>query len=297
MIEGRTHIKFLRRLGVALTLSPEFITTPLGVALILVARYLSKRREASQNNRLQEMVRYYLAHTEHFSDDADGQSSALGSATRYTLSEERAILGQITGSRSFEVNLAPSVWQNWQDMRHRTAHYTTDMQSFSGHYKAGDSFKVESGWSNTSSKAGKVIHHTINRVWLSQNYEGANTVAHSSWAHTSGAAEGVTHHSINMSLLSQQYNTGSVGQTKVKPHNINMSLLRQRYGSELNSTRVCHALQNNNFYYDIVSRGNVIGGYQCSMATSADISVGTLRKSTKGKGENYLSYHYAFMNI
>jgi hypothetical protein len=46
MVEGRTHIKVLRRLGVALILSPEFITTPFGVALVLVARYLARKREA-----------------------------------------------------------------------------------------------------------------------------------------------------------------------------------------------------------------------------------------------------------
>jgi hypothetical protein len=262
MIEGRTHIKFLRRLGVALILSPELITTPFGVALVLVARYLAKRREASQHNRLREMVKYYLAHTGCFGDDADGQSSVLGPVKHHTQREECLIPQRYTGSRIFEATLAPSVLQNWQDMRGRTVHHTTDIQSLSGRYKAGDSFKVESGWSNTSYRAEKVIHHTINTEWLSRCYEGAGSaVAHSNWAHTSGVGEGVTHHSVNMGLLSQRPNTGSVGQVKVKHHNINMTPLRQRYGSAVSSTRVFNALRNNNFYYDIVSRGNVIGGY------------------------------------
>jgi hypothetical protein len=136
-----------------------------------------------------------------------------------------------------------------------------DMQSLSRRYKGGDSFKVESGWSNTSYRAEKVIHHTINKEWLSQCYEGASAVAHSSWAHTSGVGERVTHPSLNMNLLSQRHNTGSVGQVKVKHHNINMAPLRQRYGSAVSYTRVLNALRNNNFYYDIVSRGNAIGGY------------------------------------
>ena len=147
-------------------------------------------------------------------------------------------------------------------MRGRTVHHTMDMQSLSGRYKAGDSFKVESGWSDTSPRAEKVIHHTINTEWLSRRYEGQDSaVAHSSWARTSGAGEGVTHHSLNMRLLSQRYNTGGVGQTKVKYHTINMALLRQRYGSAVSYTMALKALRNNNFYYDIVSRGNVIGGY------------------------------------
>jgi hypothetical protein len=301
MIKGRTRVKFLRRLGIALIFLPELVTTPFGVALVLVARYLAKRHETSQNKHLREMVKYYLAHTGHFSGDADGVSSVTGPVKHYTQSEERLIPPQYIGSRSFEANLAPSVWQNWHDMRRRTVHHTLDMQSPSPRYKAGDSFKVESGWPDTSHRAEKAIHHTINREWLSRRYESENSaVAHSNWARTSGGGEGATHHSINMRLLSQRYNIGSVEQTKVKHHTINKALLRQRYGSAVSSTTVLNALRDNNFYYDVVSRGNVIGGYQCSMATNADPSVGTpkKRKSTKkGAGENYWLYRYAFMNI
>jgi len=262
MIKPGNSIKFLKRLGIALILLPELITTPFGVALVLVARYLAKRLEARQNKRLREMVKYYLAHTGRFSNDADGKSSGPGSVNRHTQSEERLISRQYTGSRSFVANLAPSVLQNWRDMRGRTVHHTMDMQSSSGRYQAGGSLKVESGWSDASPKAEKVIHHTINMKRLSQRYEGqGSTVAHASWARTSGAWEGVTHHSLNMKLLSQRYNTGGVRQTKVKHHTMNMDLLRQRYGSAVSYTMAFRALQNNNFYYDIVSKGNVIGGY------------------------------------
>ncbi|MGA8850035.1 MAG: hypothetical protein WB564_09540 [Dehalococcoidia bacterium] len=259
---GRTRVKFLRHLGIALIFLPELITTPFGVTLVLVARYLARRLESRQNKRLREIVKYYLAHTGHFSDDADGKSSAPGSIGRHTQSEERLISRQYTGSRSFVANLAPSVLQNWRDMRGRTVHHTMDMQSPSGRYQAGGSFRVESDWSNTSPKEEEVIHHTINMKRLSQRYEGqGSAVAHSSWARTSGAGEGVTHHSLNMKLLSQRYNTGGVRQTKVKQHTMNMDLVRQRYGSVVSYTMALRALHNNNFYYDIVSKGNVIGGY------------------------------------
>ena len=301
MIVGRTRVKFLRRLGIALIFLPELVTTPFGVALVLLSRYLSRRHEASMNNRLRAMVKYYLAHTRRFSDDADGVSSAPGPVKRYNRNEEHVILGQITGSRSLEANSAPSVRQSMRDVRDGTVHHAMDAQGPSRRYKAGDSFKVESGWADTSHRAAKAIHHTINREWLSRYYESENSaVAHSNWARTSGGGEGATHHSINMRLLSQRYQTGSVGQTKVKHHTINMALLRQRYGSAVSSTTVLNALRDNNFYYDVVSRGNVIGGYQCSMATNADHSTDTLkkRKSTKkGEGENYWLYRYAFMNI
>jgi ribosomal protein L24 len=97
---------------------------------------------------------------------------------------------------------------------------------------------------------------------LSRRYKGEDSaVAHSNWARTSGVVEGVTQHSVNMSLLSQRYKTGGVGQVEVKHHTINMALLLHRYGLAVSSTTALNALQNNNYYYDVVSRGNVIGGY------------------------------------
>lgn len=282
MIGAKTSIKLLRRLGIVLIVFPEPFTTPFGVALVLVSRYLSRRREASLDKRFRETVKYYLAHTGHFSGDADAESSVSGSVKRYTQSEEHMIPWQYTGSRSFEANPDPSVWQCWHGMRGGTVHHTMDiqssswydgmrdgwkvepryphrevtsgsteklmhhsidMQSLSRRYKAGDSFKVESCWSDTSSRAEKVIHHTINMEWLSWRYKGeGSAVAHSNWACTSGVVEGVAHHSVNMGLLSQCYKTGSVGQTKVKYHTINMTLLLQRYGTAASYTLLSSAI-------------------------------------------------------
>jgi hypothetical protein len=261
MIKAKTGIKVLRRLGITLIALPEPVTTPFGVALVLLSRYLSRRLEASQDNRLRETVQYYLAHASRFSDYVDSKSRAPGSVKLLSPSKEPAILGQITGSPSFIANSAPSVWQNWQEMRRRTVHHTMNVQSLSQRYKSGDSFKVESGWADTSGRAEKVIHHTINMEWLSRRYESAGAVAYSSWACTSNAVEGVTHHSVNMKSLSQHYKTGNVGQAKAKYHTVNMALLLQRHGSLPSHTRALNALQNNNYYYDVVCRGNVIGGY------------------------------------
>jgi len=97
--------------------------------------------------------------------------------------------------------------------------------------------------------------------WLSQRYEGAGTVTHSGWTTTSGAIEGVAHHSVDMGLLSGHYGTGSVGRPKAKSRTIDMAKLRQRYGSAMSYTTAVSALRNNNNYYDMLSRKNVIGGY------------------------------------
>jgi len=256
MIGARTYIRLLRHLGIALIFAPEPFTTPFGVAAILVARHLSRRLETSQNSRLRETVKYYLIHSGRFGDYVDGASSSRRPAKRHGLSDEYPILGQITGNPSFASNTTPSVQQSERDIRGGTIHHTRDMQSLSQRHKAVDSF------SDTSSRAQKVIYHTMDIKSLSRRYESTNSaVAHSSWATTSGTVEGITHHSVNMNLLSQHHKTGSVGHRKAKYHTINMGQLRQRCGSASNYTTALNALQNNNHYYDMLSRRNVIGGY------------------------------------
>lgn len=260
MIKARTRIKFLRRLGITLIALPEPFTTPFGVALVLLSRYLSRRREASRNKRLREMVSYYLAHTKLFSVDANSKYIDFGSVKRYAQSEEHVIPEQHTGSCSFEANLAPLVWQSWRDMRDHTVHHNVDMQSHSHSHKAADSFKVESSWSGTANKIEKVIHHMINIEWLSQRYEGQNSaVAHASWARTPCIGKRITPNSVNMRLLPQRYNTLNVGHTKAN-HTINIALLLQRYRSAMYKIAL-NDLRHNYSYHDLLSKGNVIGGY------------------------------------
>ena len=276
MIKAKTSIQLLRHLGIVLIVLPEVITTPFGVVLVLASRYLSRRLEASLNKRLQETLKYYLAHFKRFSDDADGESSAPSRVKRYTQSEEHLISWQYKGSRSFDATPSPLVWQSWRDTRddivHHTVdieslsrrygirdgskvepgdshwevtsgstkklmHHSIDMQMFSRRYKADDSSKIESDWSDTSSSVEEVIHHTVNMESLSRRYKGNDsTGADSNWVSTSGTVEGVAHHSLHMRLLSQCYETGGVGPVKVRYHTVDMASLLRRYGSAASST-------------------------------------------------------------
>ena len=276
MIKAKTSIQLLRHLGIVLIVLPEVITTPFGVVLVLASRYLSRRLEASLNKRLQETLKYYLAHFKRFSDDADGESSAPSRVKRYTQSEKHLISWQYKGSRSFDATPSPLVWQSWRDTRddivHHTVdieslsrrygirdgskvepgdshwevtsgstkklmHHSIDMQMFSRRYKADDSSKIESDWSDTSSSVEEVIHHTVNMESLSRRYKGNDsTGADSNWVSTSGTVEGVAHHSLHMRLLSQCYETDSVGPVKVRYHTVDMASLLRRYGSAASST-------------------------------------------------------------
>ena len=293
MVKDKTTIKLLRRLGITLIALPEPVTTPFGVALLLTSHYLSKRLETRQNDRLRETIGHYLAHTGWFGADADSQPGPAGPVTRYALRQEQAILGQITGSA--EANLAPSVWQSWQDMRHRAARYAADMQTSFGHYGSRSSLKAESGWPDGSGKAEKTAPHAINMRELSQRYEGGGSaVAHSGRVHTSGAGETVTQHSLNMILLSQAAGVGSVSQAKVSRHTINKALLPQHH-APAGCVAVRSALRSNNYYYDLVSQKNVIGGYPCLVPRFADPSADSSgkNKTAKGKRENPPRSHYA----
>lgn len=254
MVNTRTYISLLRHLGIALIFAPEPFTTPFGVAFILAARHLSKQHEANVNNHLRETVRYYLAHSSLLTHDSDGKTGMPSLAKRYGLSEQRPILGQITGSRSFAAN--PSVRKVRQGMKDGGASPTPEMETLYRRYTCGNSL------CDTSTGTQKVIHHTMDTGWLSRRYESASTaVAHSSWTTGSGAVEGVTHHTVNMALLSQHYGTGSVGNTKAEFHTTNTARVRQDRGAAATHTTVHIALRDNNSYYDMLCRRNVIGGY------------------------------------
>lgn len=254
MMGTRTHIRLLRHLGVALIFAPEPFTTPFGVACILAARHLSRRLEAGQNRHLRETVKYYLAHSGRFDGYVEVAPSTPGPAKQHGLSDEYPILGQITGSRSFAYK--PSVQPDMRDARNGRADRAADDQSRSKRYKYVDSHP------HSSTRTQTVIHHTMNMEWLSRRFESANSaVAHSAWATTSGAVEGSTHHSLNTNFPAQPCEPGSVRHGKADYRAINRAVVRQRYGSAENCTAALRALHSNNYYYDILSRGNVVGGY------------------------------------
>jgi hypothetical protein len=257
----RTYVRLLRHLGVALIFAPEPFTTPFGVAFVLVARYLSKRHEASVDNHLRETFQYYLAHSSHFGDYVDGEAGTPGRAKPSGLLEGPPILGQITGGHNLNTRAAPSPRHSGRDARGHTSFHTMDTPSPSKRHKAGASDKVESARFDTSSRADDAIHHTIDAGWLSRRYESANgAVAHSSWATTSDGTERITHHSVNMRLFSRDCGTGTFGQAKAKRRAPNTGQRRQR-GSAASHTTVVRAIKNNNHYYDALSRNNVIGDY------------------------------------
>ena len=251
MIKAKTSIQLLRHLGIVLIVLPEVITTPFGVVLVLASRYLSRRLEASLNKRLQETLKYYLAHFKRFSDDADGESSAPSRVKRYTQSEEHLISWQYKGSRSFDATPSPLVWQSWRDTRDDIVHHTVDIESLSRRYGIRDGSKVEPGdshWEVTSGSTKKLMHHSIDMQMFSRRYKADDSSKiESDWSDTSSSAEEVIHHTVNMESLSRRY--GIRDGSKVEPgdshwevtsgstkklmhHSIDMQMFSRRYKAD-----------------------------------------------------------------
>jgi hypothetical protein len=296
MIKTRTSIRILKRVGIALIALPEPFTTPFGVALLLTSRYLSRRVEARQNNRLRETVRYYLAHSGSF-DDVVGDEPAAPSLIGYPSSEHVIRCGYAGGGPGTAVVF--STWRNWQEMRCRTAQPAACRQGRYARPTSGDSSKATGRRADTYPKAEKEVRHTINVERLSQRYGSADggTVRsiHSNCSRTPGAREAVTRHSINMGLLCERYGTGNVSQARMGGGaSGRASPARGRTPEKCGTLR--SALRSNNYYYDIVSRKNVIGGYPCRALDPVGRSAVPSNRSrtVENKREKVLRPRYAF---
>ena len=272
MGNSRRYIRVLRHLGIALIFAPEPFTTPFGVACILAARRLSRQHEAKLNSRLRATVQYYLARTSPSGSLISGASCDPSRSRRPCLSEQRPILGQITGSGGLGAD-SPARKGRQGIQENRVNHSTTAQNRTPSH-------KHNVGFFDTSTGTQKVIHHTIDMEWLSRRYEVASiAVAHSDWITTSSDMESAAHHSLDVGLLSRHYGTGSAGQAKATTNTVDMAQLRQRYGSAASHSTVHRALQSTNHYYKMSSRKNIVGGQRRQEQITHANRVGTLKNT------------------
>jgi hypothetical protein len=297
VIKTRTSVRVLKRVGIALIALPEPFTTPFGVALLLTSRYLSRRVEARQNNRLRETVRYYLAHSGTF-DNVVADEPAAPSPIGYPNAEHTVRCGYAAGGPGNAV--AFSTWRNWQDMRYRAARPGAPMHGRYARPRSSTSPETTGGRSDTSPKAEKPVRHTINVELLSRRYERADSRAvlsvRSNLPRKTGTLEGATYHSINMDLLSERYGTGNIGQARITGRVAGRgSPVRRRAPTECATLR--SALRSNNYYYDLASRKNVIGGYACRAPNSAGRFAGSSNRNRTVENERgkALRPRYAFM--
>jgi hypothetical protein len=297
MIKTRTSIRILKRVGIALIALPEPFTTPFGVALLLTSRYLSRKVEARQNNRLRETVRHYLAHSGSF-DGVVADGPAAPSVIGYPSAEHAIRCSYAGGGPGTAV--AFSTWRNWQDMQRRTVQPTAWMQGRYTRPRSTNSSKTTGGHPDTSPQAEKAVHHAINVERLSQRYGGADGGAVrsicSNCSRTPGPREAVTHHSINMGSLCERYGTDNIGQARMTGGaSGRASPVRGRTPAKCGT--LGSALRSNNYYYDIVSRKNVIGGYPCRAPDPVRRSAGpsNRNRTVENKREKVLRPRYAFM--
>jgi len=262
MIKLGILIKILKRSGIALLFAPEPFTTPFGVAFLLAAHYLSRNRDRSLNRRASELVQYYLVHTARVADQAEREPDSPGSLGRYTLEEQQSFAQQYRPGAALAASSAPAGRNGPFAVRSQRAPNTANAASVPQRRGTINSLKARRTLPATSHTGETVVHHTIDIERLSWLYASeATTVAHAGWTGVSRTPEGITYHSINKRALSERCKTAHDKQAAIQQHAIDMLSLLRRYAPPLSATAVPNAIRHNNYYYDIASRPNVIGGY------------------------------------
>jgi hypothetical protein len=173
MTKSKTHIRLIKHLGIVLIALPEFVTTPLGVALVLLARYLSRKLESSLNRRLRESLTYYLAHFRRFDDGANVKAAVPASVRHYSQAEEQPVSWRYRNTRGFEAKFSPSVQRGSLSSRDNTVYHAIDMEWLTRRYGMRDGVRVEpkdSYFEVTPGRTEKLMPHSINREQLPRRY-------------------------------------------------------------------------------------------------------------------------------
>ena len=242
MIKARTGIKYLRRLGIVLITMPEAITTPIGVALLLTARYLSQKLEATLYKNLRETIKLYLAQSKPLSDESDDKSSAPRRVKRPKKSEERLVPLQYKEDRSLEANQKPLSRHGRRNKDDDTVHHSVDIKWLSFRFGTANSTKNKSGDSAREAapdEADKLSHHNIDRQALSRRFK--DEPGDSTPEATPDEAAKLTHHNIDRQALSRRFKDEPDDSapeatldeaTKLTHHNIDKQALSRRFKDE-----------------------------------------------------------------
>ena len=193
MINAKSSVKLLRRLGIALIAMPEAVTTPIGVALILTSRYLSKKIEADLYKRLHGTFQHYLAHSKRHAKDADTKPDDRKQAKRTARNADRLIpiqaevkpvapmaksstrsgerLIPVQDKNSIKANPAPSAIQNQTDAEAEAAvHHSIDIKWLARRYEMPGNKNSSALTSDEEDSQDNLIRHSIDRQKLAGRF-------------------------------------------------------------------------------------------------------------------------------
>ncbi|MBI2849438.1 MAG: hypothetical protein HYX80_00160 [Chloroflexi bacterium] len=232
MTTARDTIKFMRRLGIVLITLPEAVTTPFGVALLLGARYLSKRLEANLYERLRGTFQHYLAHTTRRPVHNAGKSGVPGKVERSARSEPRPIPIPVKNNNAKDESL-PLNWQSQRKAPADVVHHAMDWKKFSPHYGTIAGAKLVPSRPASEVKTvrfARLIHHEIDIRKLSRRFRvDDNSAADSGSAVT--ADEVLVNHSLSTRFIARHYETANLPPAPPKYHTIDMASLQRRFGA------------------------------------------------------------------
>ncbi|HLB27577.1 MAG TPA: hypothetical protein VJK47_00040 [Dehalococcoidales bacterium] len=234
MTNAKSSVKLLRRAGLVLIALPEAVTTPVGVACLLTARFLSKKIEADLYKRLQGTLQHYLVHSKRPLKDADDNSSDKKPAKRATRNADRLIPIQAevkpvapiakSSTRSDErlipvqanakADPTPTSAQSQRQAEVKAIHHNVDMKWLSRRYAlAGnpitDASAPDEQDNHDSGK--KSVRHNIDRQTIARRYgiTSSPTVKNNATTQedTPDEAESLILHKIDRQKLAGRFNT------------------------------------------------------------------------------------------
>jgi hypothetical protein len=203
---------------------PEAVTTPIGLALILTSRYLSKRIEANLYKRLHETFQHYLAHYKRRDGATDkpkdqNQTGRLPWQKKPKTSQPSNVIGSIYN----EARLIPiqpkndsakdqPIPLNWQSQRKAPAnviHHTMDWNKLSPHYGTVTGSKFAPIPEVRPARDVKLVRHDIDMKALARRYQTIDSPQvepdSSAWEAPAGSDKPLKHHNIDMQKLSRRF--------------------------------------------------------------------------------------------
>ena len=198
MIDARSSVKLLRRAGLVLIALPEAVTTPVGVACLLTARYLSKKIEADLYKRLYETIKHYLAHSKRPAAAPETKLEEKKQVKRAHRNADRLIPKQA------EVKIAVPIAKSSTRRGER-------LIPAQGKNNIKASRTPSAIQKQIDTEAGAAVHHSIDMKWLSRRYE-TNQMTKTSSARQEAAPdedENLILHTIDRQKIARRFDIES----------------------------------------------------------------------------------------
>lgn len=238
MLNTKSSVKLLRRAGLVLVALPEAVTTPIGVAFLLTARFISKKIEADLYKRLHGTFQHYLAHTRRTArGDADESNAKKKTIEHHALQNTDRLIPKletpqplITGAKAQQSSSA-----------HREESSAAPAQKKTPVPKADSGPLIIKGQRGPEVKP---VHHDVDTKWLSRRYAPADSQSPAASEANQDSAKKAEHHGIDRQKIAKRFGISEGPKTEavrkdgdnqsedksLPHHNIDRQKIARRFG-------------------------------------------------------------------